>query len=108
MLKTVGYGVSTLSVILLAIPSWKAASEQPVLFGALVAGMAASITGMFLRWLAYRREQAQKRTAQPASGAASVVLDCPSSRGEQHALDESVDGRSRVAGAGGRRRAGAA
>jgi len=61
MLKTVGYLVSTLSVVLLALPGWKTATEHPLLLFALIMGMATSVAGMFLRWLAFLREQKQKR-----------------------------------------------
>jgi hypothetical protein len=64
VLKTVGYLVSTVSVLLLAIPSLKSASEQPILFVALVGGVATSICGMLLRWLSYRREQKEKQAAE--------------------------------------------
>jgi hypothetical protein len=108
VLKTLGYSVSTVSVVLLAIPGWKAATEQPVLFVALIGGMAASIGGMFLRWLSFRREQAEKQRMKAASGAAAGVLDCPDSRGEEHALDSSIDRGSGAGRAGDRRRPGVA
>ncbi|WP_296595383.1 hypothetical protein [Phenylobacterium sp.] len=62
MLKTLGYVISALSVVLLAVPSWKSASEHPVLLFALMAGMATSILGMFLRWLSYLNEQKRKKS----------------------------------------------
>lgn len=63
MLKTLGYGVSTASVLLLAVPSWKSATEQPILFLFLLAGIATAILGMFLRWLSFLREQKAKALA---------------------------------------------
>ena len=57
-MKDLGYLVSIVSVILLALPAWKNASQEPLLFAALIAGMAASILGMALRWASYRREKA--------------------------------------------------
>lgn len=57
LIKSGGYGVSTLSVFLLAAPSWQNASKSPLLMACLVAGMAASIAGMGLRWLSYWREK---------------------------------------------------
>jgi hypothetical protein len=60
LLKGAGYAVSTLSVVLLAIVSWKNAAEQPSLFACLLAGMAASIAGMLLRWASHRMEQKEK------------------------------------------------
>jgi hypothetical protein len=53
-IKTSGYLVSTLSVVLLGIVSWKAAQESPLLMACLLGGMAASMLGMFLRWLSYQ------------------------------------------------------
>jgi hypothetical protein len=60
LFKGLGYSVSILSVILLGIVAWKSASEQPLLFACLIAGMAASIAGMGLRWISHRIEQKEK------------------------------------------------
>ena len=62
-LKGFGYVVSTVSVLLLGILSWKSASEEPLLLACLILGLLASIAGMGLRWLSHRLEQKQK--AQP-------------------------------------------
>jgi hypothetical protein len=62
-LKGLGYLVSTVSVLLLGILSWKSASAHPLLLACLVLGMLSSISGMGLRWLSHRLEQKQK--AQP-------------------------------------------
>jgi uncharacterized membrane protein len=59
-IKAAGYAISTLSVILLGIVSWKSAQKDPVLALCLVAGMLTSITGMGLRWLSYRIEKDKK------------------------------------------------
>jgi len=56
-IKTLGYAISTLSVILLGIVSWKSASADMLLMLCLLGGMATSITGMALRWLSYRLEK---------------------------------------------------
>ena len=58
--KGLGYLVSTISVILLGIVAWKKASEDPLLFACLIAGMATSVVGMTLRWISHRIEQKQK------------------------------------------------
>ena len=63
MLKTYGYLVSTLSVLLLGLVSWKSASEQPLLALCLIGGMATSITGMFLRWLSHEADRRRKKGA---------------------------------------------
>ena len=57
IIKTLGYVISTLSVALLGIVSWKSASADILLMLCLLGGMATSITGMALRWLSYRMEQ---------------------------------------------------
>jgi len=61
VLKTLGYLISTVSVVLLALPAWKSAAEHPILLFALMAGMATSMLGMLLRWLAYMHERKQKK-----------------------------------------------
>jgi hypothetical protein len=74
LLKGLGYLVSTVSVLLLGILSWKSASEQPLLLLCLILGMLASITGMGLRWMSHRLEQKKKPQAEagdfPGDGAA--------------------------------------
>ena len=64
-LKGAGYLISTVSVLLLGILSWKSASEQPVLIVVLILGMLLSIAGMGLRWMSHRLEQ-QKKPPQQA------------------------------------------
>jgi hypothetical protein len=56
-LKGGGYLTSTLSVVLLAIPAMKSASESRAMLACLVGGMFLSVGGMFLRWRAHRAEQ---------------------------------------------------
>lgn len=60
MLKTVGYVISTLSAVLLAIPSWRSATAHPILLLVLIAGVSTSILGMVLRWLAYMRDRSKQ------------------------------------------------
>ncbi len=57
LLKGLGYLTSSVSVVLLATVSLKAASENPWLMACLAVGAAASIAGMFLRWRSHRLEQ---------------------------------------------------
>ena len=59
-IKTTGYLVSTLSVVLLGVVAWKSASEKPLLTLCLIVGMGASILGMGLRWLTYEIEERRK------------------------------------------------
>jgi hypothetical protein len=56
-IKTAGYLISTLSVILLGIVSWKAASDNLWLMITLLVGMSASVIGMLLRWISYQLEE---------------------------------------------------
>jgi hypothetical protein len=56
-IKMAGYLVSTVSVVLLGIVSWKAAQASTVLMICLIGGMAASVLGMLLRWISYELEK---------------------------------------------------
>lgn len=56
-IKSVGYAVSTASVILLGYVSWQNASLHPLMRICLILGMATSGIGMFLRWLSYVIEE---------------------------------------------------
>lgn len=53
-IKTSGYLISTVSVVLLGIVSWKSARADPLMGVCLIGGMLASVAGMFLRWLSYQ------------------------------------------------------
>jgi hypothetical protein len=72
VLKGLGYLISTLSVILLGVVSWKSASEQPLLFACLILGMLASVTGMALRWISHRIEQKRKAEDERAPAPAPL------------------------------------
>jgi hypothetical protein len=63
-IKSSGYLVSTVSVVLLGLASWKKASEEPLLMFCLIAGMSTSVVGMFLRWLSYEIEERRKAAGQ--------------------------------------------
>jgi xanthine/uracil permease len=56
-LKGLGYSTSSVSVFLLAAVSWDGARKSGVLTACLIAGVMASIVGMFLRWLTYEIEK---------------------------------------------------
>jgi hypothetical protein len=60
ILKTVGYGISCVSVALLGIAAYPGA-EKAGLLPALFTGAAAYIAGMALRWSSYEVEKRQKR-----------------------------------------------
>ncbi|MEA3012360.1 MAG: hypothetical protein QOD42_905 [Sphingomonadales bacterium] len=64
LFKGLGYLISTISVLLLGVVSWKSASEHPWLFACLIAGMAASVLGMTLRWISHRIEQKEKEAIE--------------------------------------------
>jgi fructose-specific phosphotransferase system IIC component len=59
-IKTMGYLVSCVSVGLLGFGAYPGA-EKAGLVPALVAGMAASMAGMGLRWLSYELEKRRKK-----------------------------------------------
>lgn len=65
-LKSIGYLVSTVSVVLLAIVSWPKAQQSPVLLSCLVGGAITSIVGMFCRWLSYEIEERRRAATQPS------------------------------------------
>lgn len=67
-IKSAGYLISTLSVVLLGIVSLKSAQEDPVLALCLGAGMLASIMGMGLRWYSYRLDERKDRKRCSGSG----------------------------------------
>jgi biotin transporter BioY len=57
LLKTGGYLVSTISVVLLAIVAAPKAAESPFLMACLIGGVVTSIIGMACRWLSYQIEK---------------------------------------------------
>lgn len=54
MVKTLGYLVSAISVVLLAVPAWQAAQRDETVMLCLIAGAIASLTGMALRSISYQ------------------------------------------------------
>jgi len=69
--KSGGYLVSILSVLLLVVPSLKSAKENPLVLLCLILGAVASILGMALRWVAdkktqHRIDRAQEQPEQAA------------------------------------------
>jgi hypothetical protein len=72
-LKSLGYLISTISVLLLGWTAWPGA-EKAGLVGVLAAGMAASVLGMGCRWYSYvlerkakAAEEAGRRAPRPVS-----------------------------------------
>ena len=80
MLKTSGYLVSTISVVLLGVVSWESASKNPVLLSCLIMGMTASTVGMLLRWLSYRHERKQIQGAASQLSTTSLRSQLPSGK----------------------------
>lgn len=62
-MKGSGYLVSIVSVLLLGIVGWPGPSDPKWKMPVVIAGMAASIIGMALRYLSYRKEQRDKERA---------------------------------------------
>ena len=60
-IKTLGYGISVVSVVLLAIVSWKNAATNPILAICLFGGASTSMVGMGLRWWSYEIEESEKQ-----------------------------------------------
>ena len=83
MLKTAGYLISTMSVLLLGAVAWAGTDEHPAMRILLILGMTTSIAGMFLRWLSYQHERREKQDRAPtmASHANSTAISrLPSER----------------------------
>ncbi len=59
-LKTIGYIVSILSVLLLGMAAWQTAADNDFLRLCLIGGMAASVLGMLLRWISHLQDQREK------------------------------------------------
>lgn len=73
-MKSVGYLISSVSVLLLGLAGWLRPDQAQVKSVALITGMAASILGMLMRYLSHRKEkaalalamrQAEKEAARP-------------------------------------------
>jgi hypothetical protein len=55
-LKGLGYLISTASVFLLGAAACPKAEDPPAKFWLVIVGMAASIVGMFVRYLSHRKQ----------------------------------------------------
>lgn len=75
-LKGIGYVISTVSVVLLAIVSWKSASEDQFLALCLTGGAATSIAGMCFRWASYVLEKGKKDASATPSPAPTADGRC--------------------------------
>ncbi len=65
MLKTAGYLISTISVLLLGAVAWTGTADHPEFRILLILGMATSIAGMAMRWLSYLHELRDKQDRAP-------------------------------------------
>jgi NADH:ubiquinone oxidoreductase subunit 6 (subunit J) len=59
-LKTIGYVISILSVILLGTAAWQTTKGNDFLQMCLIGGMIASVLGMLLRWISHLQDQREK------------------------------------------------
>jgi hypothetical protein len=64
-IKTIGYLISSVSVGLLGLASWHGLEDEPGLRACLIAGMAASVAGMLLRWCSYWKEHVEEAGKAP-------------------------------------------
>jgi hypothetical protein len=56
-MKGLGYLISTLSVLMLGAVAWPKPGDPPYMMWLVIGGMAASIVGMFLRYLSHRKDK---------------------------------------------------
>ncbi len=54
-MKSFGYSISMVSVVLIGIPALDSLSDRPAMFAMMALGIIAAICGMGLRWVAHRR-----------------------------------------------------
>ena len=67
MFKTIGYAISSLSVILLGVASWDGVKDKPLLLTCLVLGLITSIAGMLMRWASFLRDEKPSQWSATAS-----------------------------------------
>ena len=65
-MKGFGYLVSTASVFLLGVAAWPKPGDPPHQAWLVIGGMAASIAGMFFRFLSHRKQKAEVEQARQA------------------------------------------
>ena len=56
-MNALGYFISVISVFMLGVAAWPRAGDPPEQMWFVVGGMAASIIGMFLRYLSHRKQK---------------------------------------------------
>ena len=60
ILKSMGYLVSILSVLLLGAVAWESVADDPAMRACLILGMLASMCGMGLRWASFFVDQRER------------------------------------------------
>lgn len=78
-LKTIGYLISIVSVMLLGLVAWQTVAHDPFLRLCLMGGVSASIIGMVFRWISHLKDQQEKNRAAAAGlpAATSAVDSSP-------------------------------
>ena len=56
-MKSLGYLISTLSVLMLGAVAWPKPGDPPEVKWLVIGGMASSVAGMFLRYLSHRKDK---------------------------------------------------
>lgn len=59
-IKIIGYAVSTISVVLLSIVSWRSASHDSILAICLLGGAITSVSGMMMRMHSYDVQKSEE------------------------------------------------
>jgi len=67
-MRGLGYFISIMSVVLLGLVAWPKPEDPDWHLPALLLGMAASIGGMLLRWLASRKQLQELHTVERETG----------------------------------------
>ncbi len=67
-LRGIGYFISIISVLLIGAVAWPRPDEPSWKAAVLLAGMAASIIGMALRWMASRKQLGELRRVEQQLG----------------------------------------
>ena len=65
-MKSLGYLISTLSVIMLGAVAWPKPGEPAYVKWLVIGGMTSSITGMLLRYLSHRKDVAEVKPERSA------------------------------------------
>ena len=60
LLKSLGYLISTMSVLLLGAVAWESVAEEPAMRAVLILGMATAVIGMALRWASFFQDQRER------------------------------------------------